>query len=138
MLAESVLEGAMASTSRRADGPAVNKLLLCLYTQSGVRGVFLVCCPPISCLGIKWSYFLGVSMPYVCEGAWFCLGFHVVFETSFMRTRPLFKVLCLCVFVSLFGFCMTDGSCPALSRASCRCCQGPWGCVAGTIYHTYH
>ena len=94
----------MASTSRRADGPAVNKLSLCLYTQPDVHGVFLVCCLPILCLRIKWYYFLGVSMPYVCEGVWFCLDFHVVFETSFMGTRALFKVLCSGVFVSLFGY----------------------------------
>ena len=134
---ESVLEGAVASTSRRADGPAVNKLLLCLYTESDVLGVFLVCCPPISCLGIKWSYFLGVSMLYVCEGAWFCLDFHVVLETSFMGTIALFKVLCSGVSVSLFGFCATDGNCPALGCASCRYCRGPWRCVTGTIYRTY-
>ena len=134
---ESVLEGAMASTSRRADGPAVNKLSLCLYTQSDVLDVFLVCCPPILCLGIKWSYFLAVSMLYVCEGVWFCLYFHVVLETSFMGTIALFKVLCSGVSVSLFGFCTTNGNCPASGHASCRYCRGPWRCVTGTIYCTY-
>ena len=128
----------MASTSRRADGPVVNKLSLCLYTQSDVHGIFLVCCLPISCLRIKWFFFLGVSMPYVREGAWFCLDFHVVLETSFMGTIVLFKVLCSGVSVSLFGFCVTGGNCPALGRASCRYCWGPWRCVMGMIHHAYH
>ena len=36
-------------------------------------------------------------------GAWFTLNFHVMFKTSFVVTRALFRVLCLGVSVSVFG-----------------------------------
>ena len=42
----------------------------------------------------------------VCEGAWFALYLHVVFKTSFVVTRVLFRVLCSGVSVSTFGFCV--------------------------------
>ena len=42
----------------------------------------------------------------VCEGAWFALYLHVMFKTSFVVTRALFRVLCLGVSVSTFGLCV--------------------------------
>ena len=42
----------------------------------------------------------------VCEGAWFALYLHVVFKTSFVVTRALFRVLCSGVSVSTFGLCV--------------------------------
>ena len=42
----------------------------------------------------------------VCEGVWFALYLHVVFKTSFVVTRALFRVLCLGVSVSTFGLCV--------------------------------
>ena len=42
----------------------------------------------------------------VCEGAWFALYLHVVFKTSFVVTRVLFRVLSLGVSVSTFGLCV--------------------------------
>ena len=42
----------------------------------------------------------------VCEGVWLALNFHVMFETSFGVTRPLFRVLCSGVSASIFGICV--------------------------------
>ena len=42
----------------------------------------------------------------VCEEAWFALYLHVVFKTSFVVTRVLFRVLCSGVSVSMFGLCI--------------------------------
>ena len=42
----------------------------------------------------------------VCEGVWFALYLHVVFKTSFVVTRALFRVLCSGVSVSTFSLCV--------------------------------
>ena len=39
-------------------------------------------------------------------GAWFASNFHVLFKTSFLQTKVLFKVLCSGVSVSVFGLCV--------------------------------
>ena len=57
----------------------------------------------------------------VCEGAWFALYLHVVFKTSFVVTRALFRVLCSGVSVSTFGLCEKRAeTCAATSRTSFR------------------
>ena len=42
----------------------------------------------------------------VFEGVWFALYSHVVFKTSFVVTRALFRVLCSGVSISTFGLCI--------------------------------
>ena len=42
----------------------------------------------------------------LCEGVWLALNFHVMFETSFVVTRALFRVLCLGVSASVFSICV--------------------------------
>ena len=42
----------------------------------------------------------------VCEGVWFAFNFHVMFETLFVVTRALFRVLCSGVSTSVFGICV--------------------------------
>ena len=42
----------------------------------------------------------------ICDGVWFALNFHIMFETSFVVTRALFRVLCSGVFASVFGICI--------------------------------
>ena len=61
---------------------------------------------PVSIPEIKWSCYPDVFLRYVCEGAWFILNFHVMLTTLFIVTRALFSVLCLGVFVSVFGLCV--------------------------------
>ena len=55
---------------------------------------------------IKWSCCPDIFLLYVCEGAWFILNFHVMLKTSFVGTGALVRVLCLGVFVSVFGLCV--------------------------------
>ena len=63
---------------------------------------------PVSIPEIKWSCYPDVFPRYVCEGAWFILNFHVMLMTLFIVTRELFSVLCLGVFVSVFGLCVNS------------------------------
>ena len=58
---------------------------------------------PVSIPEIKWSCYPDVFLRYVCEGAWFILNFHVMLTILFIVTRVLFRVLCLGIFVSVFG-----------------------------------
>ena len=92
--------------------------------------------PPVLIPGIKWSRYPDVSLHYVCEGAWSWLNFHVVFKTSFIVTRALFRVLCLGVSVSLLSLSVKLGNCLAASCTSCKYRCGSWMCVTGAIRHT--
>ena len=76
-----------------------------MCTQSGVHGIFLVCC---SFVFDPWNKLVFAILMYFCHmyvGGVVLLDFHVVLETSFVETRVLFRVLCSGVSVSLFGLC---------------------------------
>ena len=45
-----------------------------------------------SASGIKLSPYPDVPVHYVCEGVWSLFNFHVVFKTSFVGIRALFRV----------------------------------------------
>ena len=61
---------------------------------------------PVSIPEVKWSCYPDIFLHYVCVRVWFSLNFHVVLEALFVGTRTLFRVLCLGISVSLFGFCV--------------------------------
>ena len=73
------------------------------WSQTYLSNIDLV----VSHLFILGAYtYPAVFLLYACGGAWFALNFHVLFKTSFLRTRVLFGVLCSGVSISLLGLCV--------------------------------
>ena len=105
----SVLEGDVASTSRRAE-IQVSQGCHCIYVPDTLFIESFWCfCLLVSTLEINLSYYPVLFLPPICNRAWFGLNFLVVLLNLFMVSKVLFKVLYSVISGFALFFAMATG-----------------------------